>query len=61
MIALYITGGLILIILLLLIIHVSADMRYRDKFFISVKYGGIKVFDSKKQKKPKIQKEKLQH
>lgn len=56
MIALYIIGGIILLLLLLLIIPVSADMRYKDKFTVSVIYGGIKVFDSSKPKRKKMQK-----
>lgn len=37
--------------LVLLLIPVSADMIYRDSFSVSVKYGGIKVFDNSKPKK----------
>lgn len=56
MIALYIIGGIVLLLLLLLIIPVSADMMYKDKFTVSVIYGGIKVFDSSKPKKQKPKK-----
>ncbi|MBR6903051.1 MAG: DUF2953 domain-containing protein [Clostridia bacterium] len=56
MIALYIIGGIVLLLLLLLIIPVSADTMYKDKFTVSVIYGGIKVFDSSKPKKQKPQK-----
>ena len=53
MTALYIIGGVILFFFILLIIPVSADIGYRDIFAVSVKYGGIKVFDSTKPKKVK--------
>ena len=60
MISVYIIVGILLLLLLLLLIPISADMGYRDKFEISVRYGGIKVFDStrpKKQKPPAPKKE----
>lgn len=53
MIALYIIGGILLFLLIVLLIPVSADMSYKDKLFVAVKYGGIKVFDSRKPEKEK--------
>lgn len=53
MTALYIIGGLFFFLFVLLIIPVSADIGYRDKLAVAVKYGGIKVFDSAKPKKDK--------
>ncbi|MBR5922848.1 MAG: DUF2953 domain-containing protein [Clostridia bacterium] len=48
MIALYIIGGILLLILCLLLIPVGAELRFRDEPFVLVRYGGIKVFDSDK-------------
>lgn len=53
MIAVYIISGILLFLLILLFIPVSADMIYEDKFSFSIKYGGVKVFDSTKQKTEK--------
>lgn len=53
MTALYIIGGILFFLLLLLIIPVSAELSYFDRFTVLVKYGGIKVFDSDKPQKPK--------
>ncbi len=53
MIAVYITGGIFLLLALLLIIPVSTDIKYKDKLFVKVKYAGINVFDNSKPKKPK--------
>ena len=48
MTAVYIIGGILLFLFILLIIPVSADVGYSDRFKITVKYGGIKVFQNKK-------------
>ena len=53
MTALYIIGGILLFLLLLLIIPVSAEIGFLDTFAVCVKYGGIKVFDTSKPKKVK--------
>lgn len=63
MTALYIIGGILLFLLLLLIIPISAEAGFTDIFAARVKYGGIKVFDTskpKKQKKLKTKKPKSQ-
>lgn len=52
MIALYIVGGVLLFILLLLLIPVSAEVGYIDTVSVKVRYGGIKVFDNSAAKKP---------
>ena len=57
MIALYIIGGIILLLILILIIPISADIRYKDELFVKVKYGSIGVFDSS-QHNPENEKEK---
>lgn len=63
MIALYIIGGIILLLILILIIPISADIRYKDELFVKVKYGSIGVFDSSKhnpeneKEKPSVKKE----
>lgn len=53
MIALYVIGGILLFLFLLLIIPVSVEAGYTDSFILRLRYGGIKVFDTGKQKKPK--------
>lgn len=39
-------------LLLLLLIPVGADIAYRDTLALALKYGGIKVYDSKKKRQP---------
>ena len=53
MTALYIIGGILLFLFLLLIIHVTAEIGYHDTFIARVKYGFITVFDTEKPSKPK--------
>lgn len=48
MIALYVIIGIFLFLFCLLIIPVSAELRFHDKLFALVRYGGIKVFDTSK-------------
>ena len=58
MTALYIIGGILLFLFVLLLIPVSAEISYIDDFNLRVKYGIIKVFDNLKPKKPKKEKPK---
>ncbi|MBO4733470.1 MAG: DUF2953 domain-containing protein [Clostridia bacterium] len=53
MTALYIIGGILLFLFVLLLIPVSAEISYIDDFNLRVKYGVIKVFDNAKPKKEK--------
>ncbi|MBO7520157.1 MAG: DUF2953 domain-containing protein [Clostridia bacterium] len=56
MTAVYIIGGILLFLLILLIVPVSVCLDYSDRLIIKVSYGGIKVFDSGKPKKEKAAK-----
>ena len=53
MTALFIILGIILFVFLLLILPVCVCLELKDGFNASVKYSGIKVFDTAKQKKQK--------
>lgn len=44
MIALYILGGILLIILLVLFLPVSVHIKFVEDFFVKIKFAGIKVF-----------------
>ena len=48
MIALYVTGGILLLLFCLLIIPISVELRFHDEVSALVRYGGIKVFDTSK-------------
>lgn len=61
MTAVYIIGGILLFLLVLLFIPVSVELAYCDRFIIKVRYGGIKVFDSDKPKKEKVPKGKTKN
>ena len=67
MTALYIIGGILLFVFLLLIIPISVFFEYDDDFALKIRYGGIKILDLKwikklisyfteKSKKPKKEK-----
>lgn len=60
MTAVYIIGGTLLFLLILLLIPVSADLAYFDRFIIKVRYGGIKIFGNDKPKKEEVTGEKAE-
>ena len=58
MTAVYIICGILLFLIVLLLIPVSVEAGYFDSFSARIRYGGIKVLDTSKVKKPKKEKPK---
>lgn len=59
MVALYIIGGILLLIALLLLLPITACVKFENDFFLKVKFLGITVYKLKeKQEKPKLEKAK---
>ena len=52
MTAIYIICGIFLFFFILLLIPAGAEISYFDKFKITLRYAGIKVYDSDKKEKP---------
>ncbi len=58
MIALYIIGGLILLIALLLLLPITAQIKFQNDFYLKVKFLGITVYKLKNEKEEKAEAEK---
>lgn len=62
MVALYIIGGILLLIALILLLPITAQIKFEDDFFLKVKFLGITVYKLKeKQEKNKTKKEKSEN
>ncbi len=59
MVALYIIGGIILLIALLLLLPITAQIKFEDDFFLKVKFLGLTVYKLKPEEE-KAKKEKPQ-
>ncbi len=61
MVALYIIGGVLLLIALILLLPITAQIKFNNDFFFKVKFLGITVYKLKeKQEKPKPEKSEKQ-
>ncbi len=58
MVALYIIGGIILLIALLLLLPITAQIKFKDNFFLKVKFLGFTVYKLKPEEEEKTEKEK---
>ena len=57
MVALYIIGGILLLIALILLLPITAQIKFEDDFFLKVKFLGVTIYKLKeKQEKPKAPK-----
>lgn len=54
-ILLFVLLGLVGIILILLLLPFSVNFSYENSFRITVSFAGIRVYDSRRQKKPRVQ------
>lgn len=57
MVALYIIGGILLLIALLLLLPITARVKFQDDFFLKVKFLGLTVYKLKPEEKEKSEKE----
>ncbi|MBQ3058356.1 MAG: DUF2953 domain-containing protein [Clostridia bacterium] len=58
MIALYIIGGILLLIALLLLLPITAQIKFENDFFLKIKFLGLTVYELKNEKEEKAETEK---
>ena len=58
MIALYIIGGILLLIALLLLLPITAQIKFENDFFLKIKFLGLTVYEFQNEKEEKAEKEK---
>ena len=58
MVALYIIGGILLLIALILLLPITAQIKFRDDLNLKIKFLGITVYKLKQDEKPKTEKKK---
>lgn len=60
MVALYIIGGILLLIALILFLPITAQVKFENDFFVKIKFFGITLFKYKSEKEEKAKEKKPQ-